>query len=458
LLHILGWHPEMRRLPLLTALFACLAAPAAAGAATVYVVKGGGFGHGVGMSQYGAQGFALHGWSYRRILTHYYRHTRIGRASTRNVRVLLRSGGGGVYVGHVSRAGSKRLNPNAQYAARVRSGRIELRGPGGHRVARGHRLRLRGPHGYTRMGGNYRGVMELRPNGGSVMAINIVSLDAYVQGVIPGEMPSGWRPEALKVQAVAARSFALATDRGGGLFDQYSDTRSQVYLGMGAEQRSTNAAARATAGQVVLYHGRVATTYYSSGGRTENVENVFYGSPHTPYLRGVKDPYDGISPRHRWQVRFSAASLDARLRNQCPGSFRRIRILKRGYSPRVVRAQVVCSRGRVRASGQTLRSELGLYDSWFTVTRASSKASRKSAAAVNVPLLSALVHPRSISGSFDPLPSHGYVDVERLDGGHWVLVARGLTNRLGQYSVPVYEPGTYRVIADGVSAPSVGVR
>jgi stage II sporulation protein D len=301
--------------------------------------------------------------------------------------------------------------------------------------------------------------MELRPSGGGVMAINIVPLDAYVQGVIPGEMPASWRPEALKVQAVAARSYALATDRGGSLFDQYSDTRSQVYLGMGAEQRSTNAAARATAGQVVLYHGRVATTYYfsTSGGRTENIENVFYGSPHTPYLRGVKDPYDGAAPRHRWQFRFSASSLNARLGNQCPGSFRRIKILKRGYSPRVVRAQVICSRGSVRASGQTLRSELGLYDTWFTVTRASAKASR-SATGPDVPLLSRLVHPRTVSGSFEPLPSHGYVDVERLDGGRRQLVARGLTNSLGQYSVPVYAAGTYRVSADGVSADDVSVR
>ena len=449
----------MRRIALLTALFACLAAPAAATAATVYVVKGAGFGHGIGMSQYGAQGFAQHGWSYRRILTHYYSHTSIGRASTRNVRVLLRSGGGGVYVSHVSRAGSKRVNPNARYAARVRRGRIELRAPNGKRAARARVMHLRGPRGYTRLGGNYRGVMELRPNGGGVMAIDIVPLDAYVQGVIPGEMPSTWRPEALKSQAVAARSYALATDRGGSLFDQYSDTRSQVYLGMDSEQRSTNAAARATAGRVVLYRGRVATTYYfsTSGGRTENIENVWYGSPHTPYLRGVKDPYDGGSPRHRWQFRFGASSLNARLGAQCPGSFRRIKILKRGYSPRVVRAQVICSRGSVRASGQTLRSELGLYDTWFSVTRASAKAS-KSAAGPDVPLFSRLVHPRTVSGSFDPLPSHGYVDVEKLDGGRPQLVARGLTNSLGQYSVPVYEAGTYRVSADGVSAPTLDVR
>jgi stage II sporulation protein D len=218
---------------------------------------------------------------------------------------------------------------------------------------------------------------------------------------------------------------------------------------------------RDTEGEVVTYQGQVAVTYFfsTSGGRTENVENVFYGSPHTAYLRGVKDPYDGISPRHRWQKRFSASSLNSRLGNQCPGSFRRIKVLKRGYSPRVVRAQVICSRGRVRASGQTLRSELGLYDTWFTVTRATSKASRKSsAAAVDIPLLSGLAHPRTISGSFDPLPSHGYVDVERLVGGRWILVARGLTNRLGQYSVPVYETGTYRVVADGVSGSSLEVR
>jgi stage II sporulation protein D len=454
---MLGWDPEMRRLALLTALFACLTAPAGATAATIFVVKGAGFGHGIGMSQYGAQGYAQHGWSYRRILTHYYSHTSIGRASTRNVRVLLRSGGGGVYVSHISRAGSKRVNPNRRYAARVRGRGIELRGPNGKRAAFSHGpMRLRGPRGYTRLGRNYRGAMELRRNGGGVMAINIVPLDAYVQGVIPGEMPSTWRPEALKAQAVAARSYALATDHGGTLFDQYSDTRSQVYTGMSAEQRSTNAAARATAGQVVLYRGRVATTYYfsTSGGRTENVENVFYGSPHTPYLRGVKDAYDGGSPRHRWQKRFSGASLGSRLGAQCRGSFRAIKVLKRGFSPRVVRAQVVCSRGRVRASGQTLRSALGLYDTWFTVTRASSKAS-KSTAGVSVPVLSGLARPRTISGSFSPAPSRGYVDVERLDGGRWQLVAHGLTNRLGEYSVPAYEAGTYRVSADGVSAESI---
>ena len=83
----------MRRLAVLTALFACLAMPGTAPAAIIIVVKGAGFGHGVGMSQYGAQGFAQHGWDYRRILARYYTGTEIGSAPTKTIRVLLRSGG-----------------------------------------------------------------------------------------------------------------------------------------------------------------------------------------------------------------------------------------------------------------------------------------------------------------------------------------------------------------------------
>jgi stage II sporulation protein D len=292
-----------------------------------------------------------------------------------------------------------------------------------------------------------------------VTAINVLSLDSYVQGVVPGEMPSSWMPEALRVQAVAARTYALATDAGGPLFDQYADTRSQAYHGMSAETATTNAAARDTSGQVVLYNGALATTFYfsTSGGRTENVENVFYGAAPSPYLKSVKDPYDGGSPRHTWQIRLTRAQLGARLGSLCSGSFKAIKVLRRGVSPRVVSASVVCSRSRVRTNGATLRARLGLYDTWFTVTRASASAKKARAASdVKVPLITALVHPRTISGSFSPRPAA--VSVERLDRGRWTLVARGLTNRLGQFSVPVFDRGTYRVSGGGVSAPAVSVR
>src|SRR4051812_30844004 len=91
LLPILGWHPEMRRFAVLTALVICSAMPVAASASTIFVAKGRGFGHGIGMSQYGAQGFAQHGWDYRRILARYYKGTTIGSAQTKTIRVLLSS-------------------------------------------------------------------------------------------------------------------------------------------------------------------------------------------------------------------------------------------------------------------------------------------------------------------------------------------------------------------------------
>jgi stage II sporulation protein D len=301
--------------------------------------------------------------------------------------------------------------------------------------------------------------MELRPSiGGGLTAVNVLGLDAYVQGVVPGEMPPSWHPEALKVQAVAARSYALATDVGGAIFDQYADTRSQAYHGMSAEQPSTNAAVLATAGQVVLYQGQVATTYYfsTSGGRTENVENVFYGAAPSPYLKSVRDPYDGGSPRHRWQLRFTRAQMKAKLGSLCSGSFKAIKVVQRGVSPRVVAADVVCSRGRTRTNGSALRSRLGLYDTWFTVTKATSSARR--AKDLSVPIVSSLLHPRTIMGRFTPAPAKGIVAVERRAGTRWQLVARGLTNRLGDYRVPVYAAGTYRVTASGVSADPVSIR
>jgi stage II sporulation protein D len=452
----------MRRPVLLIALIACLALPAAASARTIFVVKGAGFGHGVGMSQYGAYGFAQHGWDYRRILARYYKGTEIGSAPTKSIRVLLRSGAGSLTVSHVSRAGSKRLDPAKSYVARARGAGVELRGPNGRRVASfSGPVRLRGPGGYTRLGGNYRGAMELR-GGGGLTAVNIVGLDAYVQGVIPGEMPPTWLPEALKVQAVTARSYALATDAGGALFDQYADTRSQVYKGMSAEVESTNAAARDTAGEVVLYQGAVATTYYfsTSGGRTENVENVFYGSTPSPYLKSVSDPYDGGSPRHRWQFRFTRAQMKSKLGSLCAGSFKSIKVVQRGVSPRVVAADVVCGGGTTRTNGSTLRFRLGLYDSWFGVTRASSSAGKRAAAAksMDVPLVTGLVHPRRIEGSFSPAPRKRIVAVDRREGSRWRLVARGLTNSVGAYSVPVYGGGTYRVRAGGVSADPIRIR
>ena len=115
----------------LTALCACLAVPGAASAAPIFVVKGAGFGHGVGMSQYGAYGYAQHGWAYGPILAHYYTGTAVGTVPARTVRVLLQSGKRSIAVANVASAGSGRLNPAKRYVARVSGGGVQLRGARG---------------------------------------------------------------------------------------------------------------------------------------------------------------------------------------------------------------------------------------------------------------------------------------------------------------------------------------
>ncbi len=130
------------------------------------------------------------------------------------------------------------------------------------------------------------------PNGsGGVQTVNAVDLEDYVRGVISWEMPSGWAPEALKVQAVAARTYAITTSVGGAGFDLYADTRSQMYGGVAAETPSTDAAVAATRGQVVTYNGAPVITYFSasSGGHTENVaERLAGGHARAMAARGAR--------------------------------------------------------------------------------------------------------------------------------------------------------------------------
>ncbi len=148
----------------------------------------------------------------------------------------------------------------------------------------------------------YRGTLTLHRSGARLTVVNRLPLDRYLRGVVPWEMPYYWHPEALKAQAVVARSYALATLKPTNLFDTYADTRSQVYGGIEAERVTTNRAIAATHGRVLLWDGAVATTFYhsTSGGRTAPVEQVWPKASPVPYLVSVPDPHDGISKHHRW--------------------------------------------------------------------------------------------------------------------------------------------------------------
>jgi SpoIID/LytB domain protein len=181
-------------------------------------------------------------------------------------------------------------------------------------------------------------------------------------------MPPSWHPEALKAQAVAARSYALSHLTSGTYYDVFDDTRSQVYDGVVAEERRTNAAVAATAGEVRRYRGALAETFFysSSGGWTAANEDVWGSSP-IPYLRSVEDPWDRISPHHSWgPTRYSRAALDSALGGYAPGTLRDV-VVRVNRSRRADSVAVAATGGRSSLSGEQLRYLLGLKSSWFRI-------------------------------------------------------------------------------------------
>ncbi len=338
-------------------------APAAAHAA--WKVKGHGFGHGVGLSQYGAFGFAENGRNYKQILGHYYTGTSLGKAGGEPVRVLLDSGDGSVSFSGARRACGERINARRRYSFEAAGGGVELRSPDGDRLAAcgaegkaGKDLEIGGS-------GRYRGALVARNDDGSLLVINQLGVEPYVKGVVANEVPSSWPEQALRAQAVVARSYALATDREGP-FDQYADTRSQVYGGRSSETATTNNAVDATSGEVVTYKGETAITYYfsTSGGLTENSEFGFSGGNAIPYLKSVEDPFDDASPVHNWNESYSDDEMESELSGLFSGKLEKIEVLERGKSPRIVRARVVGSSGSHVVTGDTLRARLELRSTW----------------------------------------------------------------------------------------------
>jgi len=363
-----------RLIPLCAAaLLAALALAPAARAGVTWVVRGHGFGHGVGMSQYGAYGYAKHGKDYRFILGHYYAGTAIGQLTgARVVRVLLDVAGGDVGFSGATSACGKALDPGRDYEAHRAGSGVRLRTSAGRPLANcGAKLRAAGAGRVSIAGiGDYRGALEVVPtssDAASLNVVNAVSVNQYVKGVIPNESPSSWPQAALRAQAVAARSYALSVQVSGNGFDLYDTVSSQVYEGIATETAATNLAADATRGQVVMYGGRIAETYFSacSGGHTESVQNVFFGAP-VPYLVGVPDPYDYYCPLHTWTLRFSGPEISAKLGGYLEGRLKQVAIVQRGASPRILWARLYGTGGVTKIRGDQLASALGGYDRWMT--------------------------------------------------------------------------------------------
>jgi len=368
-------HPLLARGALALAALASLAgfATAPANASVSWVVHGRGFGHGVGMSAYGAYGYALHGKSYQFILGHYFTGTTIGALpGPRVVRVLLDIAGGDVGFSAATSACGEALDPSRGYQAHRSGNTVVLRSSAGRPLANcGPKLRAAGQGKIAIAGlGTYRGALETVPtesDAGALNVVNALAVDQYVKGVIPNESPPSWPAEELKAQAVASRSFALTAGVGGNGFDLYADTRSQVYKGLESEYSTSNAAATATRGQVVMYGGKVAETLFSacSGGHTESIQNVFGGTA-IPYLQGVPDPYDGECPLHTWTLKFSGPEINSRLGAYLKGKLKQVVVVKTGASPRIIEAKLVGTGGVSTVTGEQLEVALGGYDTWMS--------------------------------------------------------------------------------------------
>ncbi|HEY9706707.1 MAG TPA: SpoIID/LytB domain-containing protein [Oculatellaceae cyanobacterium] len=212
----------------------------------------------------------------------------------------------------------------------------------------------------------YRGRTLLVPTGGGLTAVNVVDLEQYLYSVLGAEMSANWPQEALKAQAVAARSYALhkRATSGNSVYDVGDTTKWQVYKGLETEGQGTLLAVDATAGQVMTYSGQIilAVFHASSGGHTENVEDIWTGN--YPYLRGVAD-YDMGSPGYEWTKNFSRTELSNRISGV--GNVISMTPERTTNNGRVITMIVKGDRASRRISGNALRSALGVRSTLFVV-------------------------------------------------------------------------------------------
>jgi SpoIID/LytB domain protein len=363
--------PVLLCLPLLAA-GAAVAGPAQTTddsvTATTFVIRGRGWGHGVGMGQWGAYGQAKRGVPYKKILSHYYPGTKLVETRTTSVRVLLADGRRTVTIAS-----------EAPFSLMDGEGEIHDLAPGSYSTGPGFAVALDpvlppqalpGPLTFLRgsepllLGTKpYRGNLQLQRVHGRLQVVNVVGIDPYIRGVVSEEVPDDWPLEVVKAQAVAARSYALAQAAGRSIL--YADTRSQVYGGIEAESDIGDKAVAATSRQVLMFDGKVATTFFfsSSGGRTADVEDVFIGGTPIPYLVSVPDPDDKLSPHHRWgPVVLAAPKVSKMLSAPAAIDLRTVPV-----SGRAKEIVVQTRTGERRVPSSTFRRALDLRSTWVTI-------------------------------------------------------------------------------------------
>ncbi|HYT11097.1 MAG TPA: SpoIID/LytB domain-containing protein [Mycobacteriales bacterium] len=365
-------------------------------ASGVWVAEGGGFGHGRGMSQWGARAAALRGRTAEQIVAFYYPRTvrkAVGNPTVR-VRVgtdpeLVVSPSPGL---RVSWRGGRLVLPARAQVRRWKVGAYAA----GLRLAyhAGHGWRWWGPrlpaavtvvssrpvrrvHWRDRTATDYRGTLAVSRSGRRVLVVDRLPMESYLAGVVPRESPASWPMQALRAQAIAARTYAYAAVRSprSARYDLCDSTACQVYGGAArlrpdgtrlfGERRRTTAAVASTAGVVLLSGRRPATTEYSAS-------NGGWSAPGgRPYLVGRRDPYRAGDPYLSWRVRVSVADLGRKF-----GFSRldRLRVLRRdghgAWGGRLLEVELtgLDGAGKPRAvtvGGGRLRRALGLRSTYF---------------------------------------------------------------------------------------------
>ncbi|MCU0547991.1 MAG: SpoIID/LytB domain-containing protein [Leptolyngbya sp. Prado105] len=223
----------------------------------------------------------------------------------------------------------------------------------------------------------YRGTVRLIASGGRLLVVNNVELEQYLLSVLGAEMNGNWPKEALKAQAVTARSYALEKRgdaiRAGQAYDVHDTQQSQVYKGLQTESQGTLQAVAETAGQVLVHNGELIEAYFhsSAGGCTEPSENVWSAS--RPYLQMVKNDFDKGTPVSEWSRTLSANELGNIFG---VGTVQRVVPVRATPCGRIREMQIIGDRQSVKVSGERIQSALNLRSTLFDVTPQQVAASK----------------------------------------------------------------------------------
>jgi stage II sporulation protein D len=291
----------------------------------------------------------------------------------RTVRVLLATtptalvSATGAHSGQVDGAPRFTTSSALDWPVSARNGQLLV---DGNRV--GSSLLLSAENGFLRVNGDrYRGQMLLTAVDDQVEVINLVDIESYLRGVVPSEMAAAWPLEALKAQAVAARSFTLTSLNPGARYDLCATDQCQVYRGVEIEHPRTDNAVAATAGVVVTFQGVTARTYYhaDSGGMIASSQEV-WGSA-SPYLVARADA-PTTTPHRSWVQSLDAAAVSSSLAaaGYGVGAVRSLRVVRVSESGRVLELEVTGSAGSRVVRGTLLTSLLrgwGLKSTRFVV-------------------------------------------------------------------------------------------